>query len=239
MNVYKCVSQVLLWFYDVGLLPECQELEDEQIMPQLTLSMKIPYPRKKLAEWYAKRRGANANEDKFFIDKLITLECLPLRAQWEREAGTEFPNHGGNYPPPSLQSLLRSYLIDCHNQDDEDQASSFIVDEDNNSEERDQAETESKHSVTIYLLMDLAMLLQSSHPSIDRLIKYPSAFKLSPSSIKLTQAFWLLDHEDYEGFFKIMTGELILPSDIGEWMHKLAVDTLLRNCQHKFGESWE
>jgi hypothetical protein len=117
-------------------------------------------------------------------------------------------------------------LTDCHCEE---------YDSVGDDDEYDMAEMDSKHSITIYLLMDLAMLLQGSYPSVDRLIKYPSAFKLSPSLIKLTQAFWLLDHEDYKGFFKIMTGQLILLSDIKDWHHKLAVNTLLKNNEHKLG----
>lgn len=107
---------------------------------------------------------------------------------------------------------------------------------DDQSDELDQAEMESKHSIAIYLLMDIAMLLQSSNPAVDRLIKYPSAFKLSPSLIKITQAFWLLDHDDNDGFFKIVTGQLIHSSDVKDWHHKLAIESLLKNDQHKLGK---
>lgn len=159
-----------------------------------------------------------------FIDNFINKNCQPLRAQWEKEAGANCEVLGGCYPPPSLQSLLRSYLTDCYHQQRE-----FL----GKNDEYDRFEMNNKHIITIYLLMDLAMLLQASYPSVDRLIKYPAAFKLSPSLIKLTQAFWLLDHEDFEGFFKIMTSQLILTSDIQDWHHKLAIETLLHNDQHK------
>ena len=33
---------------------------------------------------------------------------------------------------------------------------------------------------------------------VDSLIKFPSAFGMPPSVIKLTQAFWLVDHEDFD-----------------------------------------
>ncbi|XP_014230991.1 protein ELYS [Trichogramma pretiosum] len=238
--------QVLMWFYDVNLLPETQYVDEEEeeegeIAPT---NLNIPYPKQKLVEWYKKKRssyssGDKKDEDCLFIDHLISHECLPLRLQWERESIEESPNAGsGYYPPPSLQSLLRIFLTDCHR---EDPASITVTSEDHEQGEQedemiiegDSAEIDSKHSVTIYLLMDLAMLLQGTYPSIDRLIKYPSAFKLSPSLIKLTQAFWLLDHDDFEGFFKIVTGQLISTTDLKEWHHKLAVKTLLKNDQHK------
>ncbi|XP_032456592.1 protein ELYS isoform X1 [Nasonia vitripennis] len=231
--------EVLLWFYDVGLLPENQviEEEEEEDMPQITLLSKIPYPRDKLVELYKKKRvasnGEEKEEEKLFIDQLIYHDCLRLRAQWEKEAGYEVPDHGGFYPPPSLQSLLRSFLVDCHRDDPDVTAATASAVDDQQADELDQAEMESKHSIAIYLLMDIAMLLQGTNPAVDRLIKYPSAFKLSPSLIKMTQAFWLLDHDDYDGFFKIITGQLIHSSDIKDWHHKLAIMALLKADQHK------
>ncbi|XP_076236699.1 AT hook containing transcription factor 1 homolog [Calliopsis andreniformis] len=208
--------QVLLWFCDVGLLPESQDLEEGPL--PLSLAFKIPYPYEKLFALYKEKRELikNSNqedeiEEIFFIDELIARECPALNLQWEREAGDASTN--GHYPPPSLQTLLRSYLTDC--------------------EQAESNEIECKHQITIYLLMDLAMLLQGSYPGIDQLIKYPSSFKMSPSLIKLTQAFWLLDHEDYHGFLDMMTGQLICDSDVKDWHHKLVLRTLIQNNQHK------
>ncbi|XP_058805552.1 protein ELYS [Phymastichus coffea] len=226
--------QVLLWFYDVGLLPESRELveQKESDLPQIAFPVKIPYPIDKLAEFYEKRKencqkmgGKMEQEDVLFIDQLINYECMALKAQWQREAVGEFSNREGRYPPPSLQTLLRSFLTDCYRE-----TFDGTTDEEDIG---DLVEMQSKHSITIYLLMDLAMLLQNTHSNVDQLIKYPSAFKLSPSLIKLTQAFWLLDHEDYEGFFNVITGELVSLTDIKDWHHKLAIRTLLQNNQHK------
>ncbi|XP_053982838.1 protein ELYS [Hylaeus volcanicus] len=206
--------QVLLWFYDVGLLPESQDLEDP--IP-LSFALKIPYPYEKLLSLYKEKRESvndkqsGENDEVLFIDELITRECPVLNLQWEREAGDASNN--GHYPPPSLQSLLRSYLTDCN--------------------QTESNEIEFKHQITIYLLMDLAMLLQGSYPGVDQLIKYPSSFKMSPSLIKLTQAFWLLDHDDYHGFLDMMTGPLICDSDVKDWHHNLVLRTLVKNGQHK------
>ncbi|XP_032676739.1 protein ELYS isoform X2 [Odontomachus brunneus] len=213
--------QVLLWFYDVGLLPETQELEEESTLP-ISLALKVPYPYEKLSTSYKEKRAQAArttkesNDDKneeevLFIDELMTRECSVLKEQWEKEGGVGAL--GGCYPPPSLQSLLRSYLTDCHHIEPH--------------------EVSYKHQITIYLLMDLAMLLQRLYPGVDQLIKYPSAFKMSPSLIKLTQAFWLLDHEDYQGFLDMMTGQLVSDSDVKDWHHRFILRTLVRNNQHK------
>lgn len=209
--------QVLLWFYDVGLLPETQDLEDEEesTLP-ISLALRVPYPYERLSALYKEKRAQyqknnNSNEQDLFIDELITRECPMLKAQWEREGGTVT---GGCYPPPSLQSLLRSYLTDY--------------------QQTEASEISCKHQITIYLLMDLqAMLLQRLYPAVKQLIKYPSAFKMTPSLIKLTQAFWLLDHEDYQEFLDTMTGQLISDSDVKDWHHRLILRTLVRNNQHK------
>lgn len=233
--------QVLLWFYDVGLLPETQDLEEEEekaavaiveakeeeekeeeeeekVTLPLSLAPRVPYPYRKLSVLYKEKRvqflknnDSNGEyEENLFIDELITRECSTLKAQWEREGG--IATHGC-YPPPSLQSLLRSYLIDCH--------------------QTEANEISCRHQITIYLLMDLAMLLQRLYPAVKQLIKYPSAFMMSPSLIKLTQAFWLLDHENYQEFLDTMTGQLVCDSDIKDWHHRLILRTLVRNNQHK------
>ncbi|KYN06253.1 Protein ELYS [Cyphomyrmex costatus] len=232
--------QVLLWFYDVGLLPEMQDLEEEEQAAMaatitktveqeeegeeekntlsISLALRVPYPYAKLLVLYKEKRaqllknnGSNGeNEENLFIDELITRECSMLKAQWEREGGITMH---GCYPPPSLQSLLRSYLTDCH--------------------QTEVNEINCRHQITIYLLMDLAMLLQRSYPAVKQLIKYPSAFMMSPSLIKLTQAFWLLDHENYQEFLDTMTGQLICDSDIKDWHHRFILRTLVRNNQHK------
>ncbi|KAL6431011.1 hypothetical protein ACFW04_007042 [Cataglyphis niger] len=210
--------QVLLWFYDVGLLPETQEEEEDESTLPISLALRIPYPYERLSALYKEKRAqfqkdnsGNENEQDLFIDELITRECSMLKAQWEREGGTAT---GGCYPPPSLQSLLRSYLTDYH--------------------QTEANEISCKHQITIYLLMDLqAMLLQRLYPAVKQLIKYPSAFKMTPSLIKLTQAFWLLDHENYQEFLDTMTGQLISDSDVKDWHHRLILRTLVRNNQHK------
>ncbi|XP_063989383.1 protein ELYS isoform X2 [Diachasmimorpha longicaudata] len=209
--------QVLLWFFDVGLLPESQDVGEESL--PISIDVRIPYPAEKLISIYQEKRskyqkeGVNKSEkeEDLFIDELISRDCSGLISQWEREATQTLSD--GRYPPPSLQSLLRSILTDCYHQDTN--------------------EMENKHQIIIYLLMDLVMLLQGSCPSVDQLVKYPAAFKLSPSLIKLTQALWLLDHEDYHGFLEIMTGQLVCDSDVKDWHHKLVIRTLIRSCQNK------
>ncbi len=61
-----------------------------------------------------------------------------------------------------------------------------------------------KHRLIQYLFLDLASCLtnnsdnESNSSIVESLIKFPSAFGMPPSVIKLTQAFWLVDHEDFD-----------------------------------------
>ncbi|KAH0549639.1 protein ELYS [Cotesia glomerata] len=209
--------EILLWFYDVGLLPEVQNMEGEILTDSFNL--RIPYPVAKLSciynekreRYYQETETNEGNKEILFIDELISRECPALRLQWEQERNETY--NGDKYPPPSLQSLIRSCLIDCYYPDSN--------------------EIENKHQIIIYLLMDLVMLLHNTYSSVGQLIKYPSAFKLSPSLIKLTHALWFLDHEDYQGFLDIMIGQLVLDSDIKNWHHEFILRTLLQCNQNK------
>lgn len=52
----------------------------------------------------------------------------------------------------------------------------------------------------VYLFMDLSAVLPQEHYDnvIKNLIKFPAVFKMDPGVIKVTQAFWNLDHGEYE-----------------------------------------
>ncbi len=59
-------------------------------------------------------------------------------------------------------------------------------------------------------------------------IKFPSAFSLPPSQIKLTQAFWLLDHEDFEEAISVLLDPLIADRDITPAQHRLLLALLYK-----------
>ena len=67
---------------------------------------------------------------------------------------------------------------------------------------------------------------------MDSLIKFPSAFSLPPSIIKLTQAFWLLDHEDWEDSVSIMLDPLLSEDDLTPDHHRAVLVSLLAQGQH-------
>lgn len=77
-------------------------------------------------------RSATDKTDILFIDGLVKRECNGdrLSSLWERDGGT------GLYPPPSIQSLLRTYLLDG-------------------------IPMHVKHCIVIYVFLDLAGLLDS------------------------------------------------------------------------------
>lgn len=81
----------------------------------------------------------------------------------------------GLYPPPSLHSLLKIYLIP-------------------------DMKEEYKHSLVLYALVDYAMMYDSERYEgvIHRLMQFPTMFGLSNTAIKITQAFWHLDHKDFQ-----------------------------------------
>ena len=88
-----------------------------------------------------------------------------MQANFERDGGN------GLFPPPNLHALLSCYLI--QNQD----CSDLIV-----------------HRIVQYLFLDMASCLSKKETQTDEeigivenLIKYPSAFSVPRSFIKLTQ----------------------------------------------------
>uniref|UniRef100_A0A8D2B650 AT-hook containing transcription factor 1 n=1 Tax=Sciurus vulgaris TaxID=55149 RepID=A0A8D2B650_SCIVU len=106
------------------------------------------------------------NHDCLMIDGLVSQLGDQVEKLWKRDEGGT-----GKYPPASLHALLDIYLLD-------------------NITEAN------KHSVTIYLLLDI---MYSFPNKTDTPIEsFPTAFAISWGQIKLIQGFWLIDHNDYE-----------------------------------------
>ena len=130
---------------------------------------------------------------------------------------TNFEREGGNglYPPPSLYALLSLYLIPSQSPDMQQQCF--------------------KHRIIQYIFLDLASYLNGDKWSemVENLIKFPSAFNVPPSMIKLTQAFWLLDHEDFEEALTMLLDPLISKSDISLWQHRTILLSFLVQSHSK------
>ncbi|GBP53238.1 Protein ELYS [Eumeta japonica] len=193
--------QVVQWFLNVGLLPERQE--------------NLPYPGHTLVNLYRTRRlklhrlhqnstpddsAANKSCPLLYIDQLINNECggEAIYEMW-RKAGSECE---GLYPPPSLYSLLRLYLLP------------------------DIAE-EHKHSLILYLLVDYSMVYDELRYEtvIRRLMQFPTMFGLSNTAIKATQAFWHLDHRDFD--FALDQLQCLTGNTLSEWQHNVVLSALL------------
>ncbi|XP_049874525.1 protein ELYS isoform X3 [Pectinophora gossypiella] len=201
-----CVSlyfQVVQWFLRVGLLPERLEACDA-----------LPYPGGNLADTYTKRRlklhrlqdhnlgdesAAKTSCPLLYIDQLIENEFggERINQMWMR-GGSE----SGLYPPPSLYSLLRLYLLP------------------------DIAE-EHKHSLVLYLLVDYSMVYDEVRYEavIRRLMQFPTMFGLSNTAIKATQAFWHLDHRDFD--FALDQLQCLTGNTLSEWQHNVVLSSLL------------
>ncbi|KAM5145059.1 protein ELYS isoform 1-T1 [Callospermophilus lateralis] len=106
------------------------------------------------------------NPDCLMIDGLVSQLGDQVEKLWKRDEGGT-----GKYPPVSLHALLDIYLLD------------------NITEVN-------KHSITIYLLLDI---MYSFPNKTDTPIEsFPTAFAISWGQIKLIQGFWLIDHNDFE-----------------------------------------
>ncbi|CAH2039840.1 unnamed protein product, partial [Iphiclides podalirius] len=196
--------QVVQWFLRVGLLPERHDAFGV-----------LPYPSDQLYGLYKKRRlklhrlQNNAPQDEeaaqkscslLYIDQLLEHEFGGQRVhQMWLKGGSEC---GGLYPPPSLYCLLRLYLLP------------------------DIAE-EHKHSLVLYLLLDYSMLYDDMRYEaiIRRLMQFPTMFGLSNTAIKATQAFWHLDHRDFD--FALDQLQCLSGNTLSEWQHSVVLSSLL------------
>lgn len=209
---------MILWFFNCGLLPEVPEDSSaiNNLDPERTDS---PYPVALLVQMYKAKRSkmhnllalskfevyAN-NTPGLVIDGLCADLGDALQTKFEREGGS------GLYPPPNIYGLLSAYLINTGS-----------------------VSSVSKHRIVQYLFLDIASILSGDKWSelIESLIKFPSAFSVPPSLIKLTQAFWLLDHEDFEEALKMLLDPLISNADIQDWQHRSILLAFLTQDQPK------
>ncbi|CAG4939096.1 unnamed protein product [Parnassius apollo] len=196
--------QVVQWFLRVGLLPERHDAFEA-----------LPYPAQQLNNIYKKRRlklhrlqdnspqeeeAAHRSCSLLYIDQLIDHEFggKRIHEMWIK-GGSEC---GGLYPPPSLYSLLRLYLLP------------------------DIAE-EHKHSLVLYLLLDYSMAYDEIRYEavIRRLMQFPTMFGLSNTAIKATQAFWHLDHRDFD--FALDQLQCLTGNTLSDWQHNVVLSSLL------------
>lgn len=194
---------VLQWLIDVELLPE-------------GMNPAVPYPAQEIAEYYNSRRselrrllqqqgGEEEMQNLLLVDGLLMNEAggQNVFAEWERDAGGSAGPGSGVYPPVSLQALLRTFLI-------KDVALSV------------------KHSIVIYVLMDLANILDNEQyqKTLQNFMKFPAAFCMSAGTMRLTQAFWHLDHKAFDTALEMLLDPLVSVRDISLWQHRCIIRLL-------------
>ncbi|XP_012499795.1 PREDICTED: protein ELYS [Propithecus coquereli] len=139
------------------------------------------------------------NSDCLMIDGMVSLLGDQVEKLWKRDEGGT-----GKYPPPSLHALLDIYLLD------------------NISEA-------SKHSITIYLLLDIMYSFPNKTDS--SIESFPTAFAISWGQVKLIQGFWLIDHNDYESGL----GLLCHPATAKpvSWQHSKIIQAFMSQGEHR------
>ncbi|XP_055317176.1 protein ELYS homolog [Sitodiplosis mosellana] len=204
-------QEVLQWLLNMGLLPEI--VWNQLSLPEARNNTftAIPYPYRILNKFYTEQRQRFYDIDRsnitpktnsckcLYIDSFIDRECNShlLRNEWNNGLGD------GLYPPPSLQAMLRILLIPG-------------------------ITLENKYMLFVYLFLDLHMVLEAEHFNVvQNLIKFPAVFNLNSSLIKTTQAFWNLDHNEYEIALKELISPLTSDRLISQWQQELLVNTLL------------
>lgn len=67
---------------------------------------------------------------------------------------------------------------------------------------------------------------------LSRLVKFPGVFKISPSVVKITQAFWHLDHEEFNLALEQFLDPQICAEDLKAWHHQLVLNAFLAQKQY-------
>lgn len=192
-------QEVLVWMFNMGLLPECNGTTNITRGTSLDSSVasaglgagedrpnvSMVYPYELLNNFYHQKREQFFEADRkyavnsptwnscsmLYIDALIDRECggVGLFRDWREDGGT------GLYPPRSLQSMLRVLLLP-------------------------NVSIQSKYSIFMYLFMDLNVVYQDHEcrSLVQNLYKFPTAFKMPKDVIKLIESFWHLDHNNFE-----------------------------------------
>ena len=157
------------------------------LLPEQPESQDSPVPISVLDHQYRDKRRQLARSQGHHGRPCLLVDILcqdigdDLIKSFQKSGGT------GSYPPPSLHSLITIFLSE--------------------------SPASAKLRLVQYFFLDLAHLLpQDQFPElVDSLIKFPSAFSLPPSLIKLTQAFWLLDHGEFEDAMAMLLDPLVVP----------------------------
>ena len=85
--------------------------------------------------------------------------------------------------------------------------------------------------------MDLVKIYDSRHPYgniLEHLKTFPATYALEPSIIRVTQAFWYLDHQNFDEALSKLLDPLVLMSDITNLQQRAILRSFLcqNQCRH-------
>ncbi|XP_059621144.1 protein ELYS homolog [Phlebotomus argentipes] len=202
--------EVIQWLHNMGLLPEGNWSSSSKACEATA----IPYPYPILRSFYEKQRIKFSNLTKkgtyrsgkysdslIYIDAFIEEECCGafLRRKWH------VSGDDGLYPLSSLRKMTNIFLLS-------------------------EIPVENKYALFMYLFLDLDMTMKNEEKYagiIRNLIKFPAVFKMNTSTIKITQAFWKLDHGDLEGALEDLVSPLGQGTYLSQWQRELLIECLL------------
>ncbi|KAL4673333.1 hypothetical protein H8959_017267 [Pygathrix nigripes] len=139
------------------------------------------------------------NPDCLMIDGLVSQLGERIEKLWKRDEGGT-----GKYPPASLHAVLDMYLLD--------------------------GVTEAaKHSITIYLLLDI--MYSFPNKTETPIESFPTVFAISWGQVKLIQGFWLIDHNDFESGLDL----LFHPATAKplSWQHSKIIQAFMSQGEHR------
>nr|KAF6395010.1 AT-hook containing transcription factor 1 [Rousettus aegyptiacus] len=199
------VSQLICQYAQVVLWFSHSGLLPEGLDDAVQLS-RLCYNYPVIQNYYTSRRQkcehlsrGKWNSDCLMIDGMVSQLGDRVEKLWKRDKGGT-----GKYPPPTLHALLDIYLLD------------------------NITET-SKHSITIYLLLDI---MYSFPNKTDTSIEsFPTAFAISWGQVKLIQGFWLIDHSDYESGLDLLFHPATTKPE--SWQHSKIIQAFLSQGEHR------
>ncbi|XKL59538.1 hypothetical protein PGB90_000554 [Kerria lacca] len=167
---------VIIWCLDGSLLPEKVFSATDKCVPTYTINITQYTEQKQRREELRKI----AMFDKYFLIEYSIIYIIDfilennhkgekLRMQWEHESGGMSRGH---YPPITLQSLLRMFLMP-------------------------DLPVDIKHFVMIYFLLDVCDYRRDEDIK-EQLFSFSVVFSIDVSYFLLVQACWYLDHEKFE-----------------------------------------
>ncbi|XP_065200362.1 protein ELYS isoform X2 [Planococcus citri] len=194
---------VIIWCLDVGLLPEKVTSTSDRCIPTYMLNLM------QFAEQRREELKAVAMKDKYFLTDESTLYIIDsildnelggrsLRLQWERES---YGMTNGFYPPVTLQSLLRMFLMS-------------------------NVSTEAKHFIMMYFLLDVCDYHRDEEMK-EQLLSFSIIFFPDSKFLSLVEACWLIDHEKFEEAADIILTDSVM-SLLRK--NKNLYETILKSC---------